>query len=186
MHPVLRIFIAALVLITSTLAQAAERPQVVFETTMGKFTIELYDDKAPITVANFLRYVDEGFYEGTIFHRIIRRFVVQGGGFDRNMVKKETHDPIINESQYGLYNDRFTLSMARTEDPNSATSQFFINLRMNTKLDKRQGKDGYAVFGEVTIGQEVVHEMGFVNTRTFAGMDDVPVTPVTVLKAYRK
>jgi cyclophilin family peptidyl-prolyl cis-trans isomerase len=156
------------------------------ETSMGKFTIELWPDEAPITVANFLKYVDEGFYDGTIFHRVIRRFVIQGGGYDRNMVKKETHDPIVNESKYGVYNDRFTLSMARTDDPDSATSQFFINLGMNTKLDMRQGRAGYAVFGKVTIGQEVAHEIGYVNTRTFAGMDDVPVQPVTIIKAYRK
>jgi len=182
----IQISLVVILMTLGKLAMATERPQVVFETTMGKFTIELYQEEAPITVENFLRYVDEGFYNGTIFHRIIRRFVVQGGGFDRNMVKKETHEPIVNESQYGLYNERFTLSMARTDDPDSATSQFFINLRMNTKLDKRQGKDGYAVFGEVTVGQEVVHEMGYVNTRTFAGMADVPVNPVIVLKAYRK
>lgn len=166
-------------------ALAAENPRVKIETSMGSFTLELYQEAAPITVANFLRYVDEGFYNNTLFHRIIKRFVVQGGGFGPNMSKKETHAPIVNESHNRLYNDRFTVAMARTEDPDSATSQFYINLRMNSSLDYRMGKIGYTVFGEVIDGKEVVNEMGYVPTHNIAGMDDVPVDPVILINAER-
>lgn len=177
------LFLASLCL--TQLALAAENPQVKIETSMGSFTLELYQEAAPITVANFLRYVDEGFYNNTLFHRIIKRFVVQGGGFGPNMAKKETHPPIVNESNNRLYNDRFTVAMARTEDPDSATSQFYINLRMNSSLDTRMGKIGYTVFGEVIDGKEVVNEMGYVSTYNVAGMDDVPVEPVILINAER-
>jgi cyclophilin family peptidyl-prolyl cis-trans isomerase len=162
-----------------------DNPQVRIDTNMGSFTIELYQEAAPVTVANFLRYVDEGFYDKTIFHRIIKRFVVQGGGYDTNKVKKETHPPIINESHNRLYNERFTVAMARTEDPNSASSQFYINMRMNSALDARMGRVGYTVFGSVIDGREVVSDMSYVATHTFAGMEDFPIEPVVLLKAER-
>ncbi len=166
-------------------AQVEAAPQVRIETNMGSFTLELYHEASPVTVANFLRYVDEGFYDNTIFHRIIRRFVVQGGGFTPDIVKKETHQPIVNESKNRLYNERFTVAMARSDDPNSATSQFYINLRMNSSLDYRMGKWGYTVFGNVIEGQEVVYDMSFVETGVVAGMEDVPVKPVILIKAER-
>jgi cyclophilin family peptidyl-prolyl cis-trans isomerase len=152
---------------------------------MGSFTIELYHEAAPVTVENFLRYVDEGFYDNTLFHRIIRRFVVQGGGYSIDRVKKDTHPPIVNESHNRLYNERYTVAMARTDDPNSATSQFYINMRMNSKLDYRMGKVGYTVFGMVVDGLEVVSDMSFVPTHTKDGMEDFPVEPVILIKAER-
>ncbi len=174
-----------LLLNSHAVAQDNRAPQVRIDTNMGSFTLELYHEASPVTVANFLRYVEEGFYDNTIFHRIIRRFVVQGGGFTPDMVKKETHDPIVNESKNRLYNERFTVAMARTDDPDSATSQFYINLRMNSSLDYRMGKLGYTVFGTVIDGQEVVYDMSFVETGVVAGMEDVPVKPVILIKAER-
>ncbi|HSG62179.1 MAG TPA: peptidylprolyl isomerase [Pseudomonadales bacterium] len=179
------LFCLVAALLFSQLAIAVDNPRVRIDTTLGSFTLELYQEAAPITVANFLRYVDEGFYDNTLFHRIIKRFVVQGGGFGPNMAKKVTHPPIINESHNRLYNDRFTVAMARNDDPDSATSQFYINLRMNSSLDFRMGKIGYTVFGEVIEGKEVVHDMSYVETHHFAGMDDVPVEPVILIKAER-
>ena len=125
---------AGLLLAFNTTAQAAN-PEVVLETTLGNVTIELYPESAPVTVANFLAYVDSGYYEGTIFHRVIPRFMVQGGGFNKELQQKATSDPIINEAQNRLHNERGTVAMARTNDPDSATSQFYINLKMNMSLD---------------------------------------------------
>ena len=127
-------------------------------TSMGSFEIELYPNEAPITSANFLEYSEEGFFENVLFHRIIPGFVIQGGGFEIGMNQKNTKDPIINEADNGLKNDKYTLSMARTNDPNSATSQFFINLSDNKSLDY-PSMGGYAVFGKVTKGQEVIDEI---------------------------
>jgi len=159
---------------------------VVFETSKGKMTIELYPKEAPITVENFLSYVVEGFYNGTVFHRVIPRFVIQGGGMTADMDRKPTHNPIKNEADNGLKNLRGTLSMARTNDPNSATSQFFINLVDNTALDKSQTSAGYAVFGKVIRGLDIVDAIAQVQTTTKGQYKDVPQIPVTINKAYVK
>ena len=161
-------------------------PLVVFETTKGKMTIELYPKEAPITVENFLTYVNEGFYVGTVFHRVIPRFVIQGGGMDADMNRKATHKPIKNEADNGLKNLRGTLSMARTNDPNSATSQFFINLVDNVALDKSATSAGYAVFGKVIRGLDIVDAIAKVETTTKGQYRDVPAKPITVTKAYVK
>lgn len=164
---------------------AKENPQVVMETTLGNFTITLYPEKAPITVKNFLAYVDSGFYEGTIFHRVIPRFMAQGGGFTTDMAQKPTLDPIVNEARNGLHNERGMIAMARTNDPNSANSQFFINYKMNLNLDWSPRSAGYAVFGQVTEGMEVVDEMALQPSGRVGHYDDVPVKPIIILKAYR-
>src|SRR6056297_635777 len=131
-------------------------PQVVIATNHGKITVRLFRDKAPVTVENFLTYVDEGFYDGTIFHRVIADFMIQGGGFLPDLTEKPTRDPIVNESRNRLHNVRGTVAMARTSDPDSATAQFFINQRSNLQLDWAPGQAGYTVFGEVTDGMSVV------------------------------
>ncbi len=169
-----------------TKAEKESNPLVIFETSKGKITIELYPEEAPVTVENFLRYVNEGFYDGTIFHRVIPRFVIQGGGFTADMQRKKTHAPIKNEAANGLKNLRGTLSMARTNDPNSATSQFFINLVDNKALDKSDKSAGYAVFGKVTRGMDIVDAIAKVPTTTKGSYKDVPKTPVTIVKAYVK
>ena len=158
-------------------------PSVVFETSQGNFTIELYPEKAPKTVANFLQYVKDGFYENTIFHRVINRFMIQGGGFERDMTEKNTRAPIVNEAGNGLLNELGTIAMARTMDPDSATAQFFVNLSDNQFLNYT-GPDpesiGYCVFGKVTNGLDVVQKIGVVQT-TFIGRNaDVPVKAITI------
>lgn len=161
-------------------------PRVMFETSKGSFIMELYPDKAPKTVKNFLRYVNEGFYDGTIFHRVIPNFMIQGGGFTANMDKKDTHNPIENEADNGLYNRIGTVAMARTSDPHSASSQFFINVAKNTFLDFREKTDrawGYAVFGRITEGMKVVNEIRQVKTGFKNGMADVPAETVSIIKA---
>lgn len=159
---------------------------VVFSTNYGDFTLELYPDKAPITVENFLSYVDSGFYDGTIFHRVIPGFVIQGGGFDEGMQQKATQAPIKNEADNGLKNLRGTLSMARTSDINSATSQFFVNLKDNAFLDHGSRDFGYAVFAKVIDGMDVVDKIAAVQTGNRAGHQDVPREPVIVKSASRK
>jgi Peptidyl-prolyl cis-trans isomerase (rotamase) - cyclophilin family len=162
--------------------QASEN-LVLIETSEGNITIELDFDKAPITSANFIKYVESGFFNNTIFHRVIPGFVIQGGGFEHPMNRKETLPPIENEADNGLKNLRGTLSMARTSDPNSATSQFFINLVNNDFLDYKS-KDvagwGYAVFAEITSGIEVIDRIASIPTTSFNGMQDVPTTPITI------
>ena len=157
-----------------------------FETTLGAFTIDLFESDAPITVKNFLDYVDAGHFDGTVFHRVIPGFVVQGGGMTEDMRQKPTRTPIKNEAANGLKNRRGMLSMARTNDPDSATSQFFINLVDNAFLDPspRNGA-GYAVFGCVTEGMSVVDAMAKVKTGRRGGHDDVPAEPIKVLSAKR-
>ena len=155
-------------------------PMAIIETSKGPITLELYADKSPISVANFISYANSGHYNNTIFHRVIKRFMIQGGGFTKLMERKETNAPIVNESNNGLHNDRWTIAMARTEDPDSATAQFFINVRMNTKLDAGQGKVGYAVFGIVTKGFHVVKAIEKAATMSFNGYDNVPVEPITI------
>ena len=155
-------------------------------TTKGDIVIELNEDKAPVTVANFLQYVRDGFYDGTIFHRVIPNFMIQGGGFNDQMVQKMGQDPIKNEADNGLANDRGTLAMARTPDPDSATSQFFINHKDNAFLNytapSPQGW-GYCVFGEVTEGMDVVDEIAKVKTTNRAGHSDVPEDVIVITAA---
>ena len=157
-----------------------------FETTLGAFTIDLFESDAPITVKNFLDYVDAGHFDGTVFHRVIPGFMVQGGGMTEDMRQKPTRSPIKNEATNGLKNRRGMLSMARTNDPDSATSQFFINLVDNAFLDPspRNGA-GYAVFGCVTEGMSVVDAMAKVKTGRRGPHDDVPVEPIKVVSAKR-
>ncbi len=172
------------------------KPRVRLTTNKGVIVVELEPERAPRTVANFLDYVKEGFYDGTIFHRVVPGFVVQGGGFTKDLKKKPTHPPIPNEAADGLSNRRGTIAMARTMAPDSATSQFYINLRDNTALDRKNDTPrgaGYCVFGRVVEGMEVVDAIGKVRTHTASvldpasgrrvGMRDVPVEPVIIEKA---
>ena len=171
----------------------AGNPRVLMKTTDGDITIELFADKSPITVENFLRYVDNGHYDGTVFHRVISNFMIQGGGFDAELKEKPTRDPIVNESKNKLHNTRGTLAMARTSDPDSATAQFFINQRSNLRLDWSGGKDGYTVFGEVIDGMQVVDiisltDTGSARAQTTRGptiFQDVPAQPIVVLSVTR-
>ena len=157
---------------------------VKLETSMGDIVIELNPQAAPVTVKNFLGYVEAGFYEGTIFHRVIPGFMIQSGGLTDQMAEKKTRDPIINEAKNGLSNMRGTVAMARKPHPNSATSQFFINHSDNNFLNYiDSNKAGYAVFGKVTEGMDVVDAIASVKTTTQNGMDDVPVEPVTIQSA---
>ncbi|MEO7207935.1 MAG: peptidylprolyl isomerase [Steroidobacteraceae bacterium] len=156
-----------------------------FETSLGDFTIELFDKEAPESVANFTRYIDEGFFDGTIFHRIVPDFVIQGGGFMEDMTQKKTKPPVKNEADNGLKNKRGTLSMARTNDINSATSQFFVNLKDNDSLDHSRGNFGYAVFAKVIEGMDVIDKIAAVETGRKRGFDDVPVEAVT-MKSVRR
>ncbi len=162
-------------------------PVVEIETNLGSFKIELYPEKAPVTVENFLKYVEDGFYEGLIFHRVIPNFVVQGGGFDKDLnYKMPTYPPIKNEANNGLKNLRGTVAMARTSDPDSATSQFYINLSDNYRLDYGDPEAidmyGYTVFGKVIEGMSVVEKIARIPTHTVKGMSDVPVAPVIIKK----
>ena len=160
---------------------------VVLETSLGSVTIELYPDKAPETVKNFLAYVDDKSYDGTIFHRVIKDFMIQGGGFEPGMKQKKTRSPIKNESANGLSNTRGTVAMARTSEPHSATGQFFVNVVDNGFLDKAQSRDGvgYCVFGKVTQGMDVLDKIRAVKTTTKSGHQDVPVQDVTINTARR-
>jgi peptidyl-prolyl cis-trans isomerase A (cyclophilin A) len=160
-------------------------PQVRLVTSMGSITVELDRERAPLTVNNFLRYVDDDFYDGTIFHRVIVDFVVQGGGYDEDLVQKETRPPIRNEADNGLTNDRGTIAMARTNAYDSATSQFYINVVDNDSLNYTTPGTGYAVFGRVIDGMDVVDRIAEVETETRDGMSDVPVTDVVVRHALR-
>jgi cyclophilin family peptidyl-prolyl cis-trans isomerase len=167
---------------------AAANPVVVMETSLGNIKIELDQDKAPVTVKNFLRYVDEKFFDGTIFHRVIAGFMIQGGGF-QNSREKETHEPIQNEGSNGLRNEVGTIAMARTRDPNSATAQFYINVANNRQLDR-----GYAVFGKVIDGMDVVNKIAqtktgvkyfVVKTGQRVPMQDAPVDDI-IIKSVRR
>ena len=156
---------------------------VVLSTNYGDITIELHDAEAPKSVANFLQYVEDGHFDGTIFHRVIPNFMIQGGGFTEDMSQKATRAPIENEADNGLKNERGTLAMARTSDINSATSQFFINLTDNDFLNHGGRDFGYAVFGRVTDGMEVVDKIAAVQTGSHGGHQDVPVDPVVITGA---
>jgi len=151
------------------------------KTSMGTITLELYADKAPKTVENFLQYTKDGFYNGTVFHRVIDGFMIQGGGFEKDMKEKPTRPPIQNEAKNGLKNEAGTLAMARTSDPHSASAQFFINLKNNAFLDypSRDGW-GYAVFGKVTQGFDVVEKIAKVETGNAGSYQNVPVQPVVI------
>ncbi|GAC1328610.1 MAG: peptidylprolyl isomerase PpiA [Steroidobacteraceae bacterium] len=155
-----------------------------FETTLGDFTVELFEKEAPLSAANFLRYIEDEFFDGTIFHRIVPGFVIQGGGFTEDMTQKSTQPPVKNEADNGLKNARGTLSMARTNDINSATSQFFVNLKDNDFLDHSRGNFGYAVFARVTAGMDIVDKIAAVKTGRRRGFDDVPVDAV-IMKSVR-
>lgn len=161
-------------------------PYVELETTMGNIVIELNQEKAPNTVANFLEYVKSGHYDGTIFHRVIDGFMIQGGGMDANMKEKSTNAPIQNEADNGLKNEVGTIAMARTSDPHSATAQFFINVKDNSFLNF-SGKNpqgwGYAVFGKVTEGMDIVNKIKGVPTGKYGFHADVPTTPVVITHA---
>ena len=156
-----------------------------FETSHGSFTIELFPREAPVTVENFLRYVDDGFFDGTIFHRIVPGFVIQGGGLTQDFDNKETRAPIANEAKNGLKNSRGSLSMARTSDINSATSQFFVNLSDNAFLDHGPRDFGYAVFGRVTAGMDVIDKIAKVKTGRRRGYQDAPMEDVIIVSAKR-
>lgn len=178
-----------LVLITTVLlfsnSSFADNPKIALETSMGAVTLTLFPQEAPATVENFLRYVDEGFYVGTQFHRVISGFMIQGGGFTEDMAQKQNHEPVKNESANGISNKQGTISMARTQNPDSATSQFFINLVDNISLNQMGSRAGYTVFGEITQGMEIVDAIGKVNTTTRARHRDVPVEPILILSAKR-
>jgi cyclophilin family peptidyl-prolyl cis-trans isomerase len=190
----MRTFVSALALVVVlTLgidaARAAEStpqggpPVVILETSLGNIELTLDPEKAPISAENFLAYVDAGHYDGTIFHRVISGFMIQGGGFDASMSQKATKGPIKNEFGNGLTNQRGTIAMARTNDPHSATAQFFINTVDNGFLNN---PPGYAVFGKVTAGMDVVEKIEKVETASKGGHRDVPAQPVTIVKARRK
>ncbi len=161
------------------------KPQVRFRTSLGNFTVELEPDLAPLSVANFLQYVDDDFYRNTVFHRVIPDFVVQGGGFTTDLTRKETRDAIALEADNGLRNDRGTLAMARTDVPDSATSQFYVNLVDNDSLNATDTFPGYTVFGRVVEGMDVIDAIADVQTGTVDGLQDVPLEDVVVLSATR-
>lgn len=182
-------FLAVVTLSLSTaMAQdLGSKPQVTLHTSMGDITLELFPEEAPVTVKNFLQYANDGFYDGTVFHRVISHFMIQGGGMELvedetgvRLVGKQTREPIINEADNGLKNTRGTVAMARTNDVNSASSQFFINVELNGTLDHKGIEDsrswGYAVFGQVVEGMDVVDNIRFVET----GPQDVPNEPVII------
>ncbi len=163
----------------------ASNPVVNMQTNLGSITLELFPEQSPETVKNFLSYVDEGFYEGLIFHRTIVGFMIQGGGFNKDLVLKEPKDPVINESQNGLSNKAGTIAMARTRHPHSATSQFFINAVSNRNLDAQGSRFGYTVFGRVTEGMDLVMKISRLPTAPKGMHRDVPVEPIVINKIVR-
>lgn len=183
------ILIVALLCIVQASWAGTSNPRVQLETNRGVIVLELDSTSAPKTVENFLQYVREGFYDGTVFHRVIKRFMIQGGGFTADMHEKPTRDPIPNEANNGLKNQRGTIAMARTMDPHSAAAQFFINTVGNDFLNHK-GKNpqgwGYCVFGKVVEGMNVVDTIENVPTAAKAGFDDVPTTPVVIERAVIK
>lgn len=171
----------AILLMAGAAHSALANPLVKLETDVGPIVLELYEDKAPVTVANFLSYVDDGFYNGTIFHRVIPGFMIQGGGLTFDFVEKETRDPIVNESDNGLLNAAGTVAMARTSDPDSATSQFYINVVNNPHLDDA----GYAVFGEVREGWETIDAILEIPRGLYREFPHAPNEMVRILRASR-
>lgn len=179
------ILISTALLIGSVTAMA-ENKMVEMETSLGTIEIELFNDKAPISAANFENYASANFYNGTIFHRVIPNFMVQGGGLDKDMKQKQTQAPIKNESDNGLKNVRGTLAMARLNAPDSASSQFFINVVDNHFLDRSERNAGYAVFGQVVKGMEIVEQMIEMPTSNYKMYQDVPVKPIEIKKVTIK
>jgi cyclophilin family peptidyl-prolyl cis-trans isomerase len=181
----MKIFLIALSLMTFSVF--GKSPFVLIETNMGTIEVELNQDKAPVTVKNFLSYVDSKFYDGLIFHRVIDGFMIQGGGYDEKMLERKTKDPIKNEASNGLLNDTGSISMARTADPNSATAQFFINVNNNSSLNyPSPDGHGYAVFGKVTSGMHVVNRIKMVKTGNLSGHANVPMDTVLIKSIKRK
>ena len=177
----LKLFIIFLLSFVSTSIFAEKNVQFLINTSKGNIVIETYPEKAPITVKNFESYVNKGFYNDTIFHRVIDGFMIQGGGFTKDMSQKQTDAPIKIESDNGLKNKKYTIAMARTSIPDSATSQFFINVKNNDFLDYTgQSNPGYCVFGKVIKGQDVVDKIGKLKTRVKNGMGDVPIKTVKI------
>ena len=179
------LLIVVLLIIPYTMltAKTKETVSVTMETTLGNIVIELYPDKAPKTVANFLKYVEEGYYNDLIFHRAINGFMVQGGGFDKDLKQKKTYAPVVIESNNGVSNLKGTIAMARTNDPHSATSQFFINHQDNLFLDykaKTAAGYGYTVFGKVVKGMDVVDKIALLKTRSRRGFNDIPDAPAVI------
>ena len=188
MKSLAKFFLVAIAGIVMAGSASAANPVVVVETSMGTIKIELFQDKAPITVKNFLTYVDAKHYDGLIFHRVIPNFMVQGGGMEPGMKEKKTLDPIKNEAGNGIANDRGTIAMARTGDPDSATSQFFVNVKKNDFLDRANAQDGvgYCVFGRVIEGMDVVDKIKEVKTGKRApGHSDVPIEDVLIKSIKR-
>jgi len=165
---------------------APPRPVVVMETTEGIITLELYNMKSPKTVENFLGYVNDGFYDGTIFHRVMEDFIIQGGGHTLDMELKEVGEPVESEADNEVRNLRGSIGAARTSDPDSATSQFYINLANNYGMDQREGNPGYTVFGRVLTGMNIVDRIGNIPTHTVGNYQNVPVEPVIILRAYQQ
>ena len=180
------IFIGIAALPGLTAAEDEGLPKVVIETSVGSFEVELYPDRAPASVANFLSLVDDGFYDGLIFHRVIANFVVQTGGYDAVMGYRQPPRTVINESANGLKNRRGYLAMARLSDPDSADAQFYINVRDNPHLDAEPGSPGYTVFGKVISGWEIVVEIELSDTVVRAGMVGVPEVPIVIRRAARR
>ena len=180
------ILVSLIFLLLSNLSIASQNyPQIEFTTTSGKFTVELDRNRAPTTVKNFLQYVESGFYVDTIFHRVIAGFVIQAGGYRVDLELKETLPEIINESGNGLTNQRMSLGMARSTDPHTASSQFYINIVDNFSLDPMPTRWGYAVFGDVIDGFQVINDIASNATQTMSDMQDVPVAPVIILDVKR-
>jgi cyclophilin family peptidyl-prolyl cis-trans isomerase len=178
-----RLLIAALLLAVGLTAHAQENPRVRVDTNMGKFVIELNSQRAPLTVANFLEYVRAGHYNGTIFHRVIANFVAQAGGYDEKNVEKPVRAGIPNESGNGLSNARGSVGLARTSDPHSGTAQFYINTADNSTLDPQPSRWGYAVFGRVVEGMNVVDDIGAVATGEYGPFErDAPLKPVIIIR----
>ncbi len=179
-----RVLLVAMALFAAgtTSTSAAGTARVRIETSAGNIVVQLEPERAPLSVANFLRYAREGFYEGTIFHRVVSGFVIQGGGYDEQLALRSPRPGIPNESGNGLVNRRGTIAMARTAEPHSADAQFYINLADNLVLDPKPTRWGYAVFGEVVEGLEVVDEIGHQATAARGEMPDVPVKPVVIRK----
>ena len=172
--------------VSAVSGQDKKNPVVIMDTSHGKIVIELYEDKAPITVKNFLGYVDDKHYDGTIFHRVIPTFMIQGGGMEPGLKEKRTRAPIANEAGNGVSNDRGTIAMARTNDPDSATAQFFINVKDNPGLNRSADSAGYAVFGKVIDGMDVVDKIKQVQTGRQGDHKDVPVKDVMIRSVRRK
>ena len=181
LHP---IALAALLLL-SPLTRGEGNPIVRFETTMGNIDIELYPDRAPRTVENFLALVDGGFYDGLIFHRVVAGFVIQTGGYDADLTYRQPPATVVNESANGLSNRKYSVAMARLSDPDSADSQFYINMQHNPRLDGAPGRAGYTVFGQVIAGQEVATSIELVDTHLEKDMAGVPEEDIIILRAHR-